>query len=60
MPLFRYFITVGAALTVALFAISAYLEPAQSDAGARVSVAPTTATLLHFGPSVVPPQKKSK
>lgn len=56
MPLFRYFITVGTILTVGLFALSAYLEPVSSDAGARVSVAPTTATLLSFAP----PAKKPK
>jgi hypothetical protein len=56
MPLFRYFITVGTILTVGLFALSAYLEPVSSDAGARVSVAPTTASLLAFGPAL----KKTK
>ena len=56
MPLFRYFITVGTVLTVGLFALSAYLEPASMVAGARVSVAPTTATLLSFAP----PAKKQK
>ena len=56
MPLFRYFITVGTVLTVGLFALSAYLEPVSSDAGARVSVAPTTATLLPFAPSPKKPK----
>jgi hypothetical protein len=56
MPLFRYFITVGTVLTVGLFARSAYLEPASTDAGARVSVARTTASLVYFAPS----PKKSK
>jgi hypothetical protein len=58
MPLFRYFVTVGTVLTASLFAVSAYLEPVSSDAGARVSVAPTTASLMHFAPS--PSPKKSK
>jgi hypothetical protein len=48
MPLFRYFVTVGTVLTTSLFALSAYLEPISSDAGARVSVAPTTASLVYF------------
>ncbi len=56
MPLFRYFITVGTVLTVGLFALSAYLEPVSSDASARVSVAPTTATLLSFAPSPKKPK----
>jgi hypothetical protein len=56
MPLFRYFVTVGTVLTVSLFALNAYLEPAASDAGARVSVAPTTSSLIYFAPS----QKKAK
>jgi hypothetical protein len=60
MPLLKYFLTVGTVLTVGLFVLSAYLDPAPSDAAARVSVAPTTATLLTFGPQVVPPLKKSK
>jgi hypothetical protein len=56
MPLFRYFVTVGTILTASLFAISAYLEPISLDAGARVSVAPTTASLIYLAPS----PKKSK
>jgi hypothetical protein len=51
MPLLKYFLTVGTILTFGLFALNAYLEPASSDAAARVSVAPTTATLLYFGPT---------
>ncbi len=51
MPLFRYFITVGTVLTVSLFALNAYLEPISPSAGARVSVAPTTASLATFAPS---------
>jgi hypothetical protein len=54
MPLLKYFLTVGTALTVGLFVLSAYLGPSSSDTAARVSVAPTTATLLVFGP---PPSK---
>jgi hypothetical protein len=60
MPLLKYFLTVGVVLTVGLFAINAYLEPEPSDAAARVSVAPTTATLLTFGPPLGPPPKKSR
>jgi hypothetical protein len=51
MPLLRYFLTVGVILTFGLFALNAYLEPVSSDAGARVSVVPTTASLLYFAPS---------
>jgi hypothetical protein len=60
MPLLRYFITVGTILTVGLFALSSYLEPLASEAGARVSVAPTTASLLYFGPQQVKTTQKSK
>jgi hypothetical protein len=60
MPLLRYFITVGTILTVGLFALSSYLEPLAADAGARVSVAPTTASLLYFGPQQVKTTQKSK
>ena len=56
MPLFKYFVTVGALLTLGLFALSAYLDPAPTDAAARVSVTPTTASLVH----VAPTQPKSK
>jgi len=54
MPLARYFLTVGAVLTVGLFLLNAYLEPASSRAAARVSVAPTTASLMYLAP----PQKR--
>ena len=50
MPLFRYFLTVGALLSLGLLALSAYLEPASRDAAARVSVTPTTASLAHIAP----------
>jgi hypothetical protein len=60
MPLLRYFITVGIILTVGLFALSSYLEPVASDAGARVSVVPTTASLLYFAPQPVTATHKSK
>jgi hypothetical protein len=55
MPLFKYFVAVGAFLTLGLFALSAYLEPSSTDAAARVSVTPTTASLY-----VAPTQPKSK
>ena len=51
MPLLKYFLTVGTILTVGLFALSAYLEPQTSDAAARVSVTPTTASLLAIAPA---------
>jgi len=53
MPLLRYFVTVGAVLIIGLYALSAYLEPAASVASARVSVAPTTASLLYFNANQV-------
>jgi hypothetical protein len=56
MPLFRYFITVGTVLTVGLFVLNAYLEPVSSDAGARVSVAPTTASLVNLAPAPKKPK----
>jgi hypothetical protein len=51
MPLFKYLVTVGALLTVGLFALSAYLEPTSTDAAARVSVTPTTASLVYVAPA---------
>jgi hypothetical protein len=56
MPLFRYFITVGTVLIVGLIALNAYLEPVSSDAGARVSVSPTTASLFNLAPSPKKPK----
>jgi hypothetical protein len=56
MPLFKYFVTVGAFLAVGLYALSAYLEPTSTDAAARVSVTPTTASLV----SVAPVHPKAK
>ena len=55
MPLFKYFVTVGTLLTLGLFALSAYLDPVTADKGARVSVSPTTASLV-----TIAPQPKSK
>jgi hypothetical protein len=49
MPLLRYLVTVGAVLTLGLVWLSAYLEPTSTDAAARVSVSPTTASVLHAG-----------
>jgi hypothetical protein len=51
VPVFKYFLTVGTVLTLGLFALSAYLEPVKSVAGARVSVAPTTTSLVYFAPA---------
>jgi len=56
MPLLKYFLTVGAILLTGLLALSAYLDPVSTDAAARVSVAPTTASLVYLAPI----QKKSK
>jgi len=56
MPLLKYFFTVGTILVFGLIALSAYLEPVSSDAAARVSVAPTTASLVYLAPTL----KKSK
>jgi hypothetical protein len=56
MPLFKYFVTVGAFLTVGLFALSAYLEPNSKDAAARVSVTPSTASLVLIGPAQSKPK----
>ena len=55
MPLLQYFITIGAVLTAGLFALSAYLDPAASEARARVSVAPTTASLIALAPALPKP-----
>jgi hypothetical protein len=55
MPLLKYFIAVGAVLTIGLLWLSSYLEPVASEAGARVSVTPTTASIVAFAPSSVKP-----
>jgi hypothetical protein len=60
MPLLKYFLTVGAALTVGLFVLSAYLEPTPADTAAKVSAAPTTASVLYFAAPAAAPIKKSK
>jgi hypothetical protein len=60
MPLLKYFLTVGAALTVGLFALNAYLEPTPADIAAKVSAAPTTASVLYFAAPTTAPIKKSK
>jgi hypothetical protein len=60
MPLLKYFLTVGAALTVGLLVLSAYLEPTPSDTAAKVSAAPTTASVLNFAAPASAPVKKSK
>ncbi len=60
MPLLKYFLTVGTALTVGLFVLSAYLEPTPADTAAKVSAAPTTASVLHFAAPIAAPIKKSK
>jgi len=57
MPLFKYFVVVGAALTLGLFALSASLEPRPSDAAARAATSSVTSSLLYFGPS---PSKAAK
>ena len=51
MPVLKFFIAVGALLTFGLFALNAYLEPIPADAPVRVSITPTTATLLSFAPT---------
>jgi hypothetical protein len=56
MPLLKYFVTVGVLLTLGLFALNAYLDPASTDGAARVSVTPTTASLVLIAPT----QPKSK
>jgi hypothetical protein len=51
MPVLRFFVTVGAALTFGLFALSAYLEPVPTQSPVRISVSPTTATLITLAPA---------
>jgi hypothetical protein len=51
MPLLKYFLIVGTILTAGLFALSAYFEPQASATGARVSVTPTTASLVAVAPA---------
>jgi hypothetical protein len=57
MPLFKYFVAVGAVLTLGLFALSTYLEPRPSGAAGHAAAASTTSSLLYFGPS---PSKAAK
>jgi hypothetical protein len=54
MPLLRYLLAVGTALTAALFAASTYLESQAPSAAARVSVSPTTASLYIPPPPAKP------
>jgi hypothetical protein len=51
MPLLKYFLAVGTVLTFGLFALSAYLEPVPVQGPVRLSVAPTTATLVPLAPT---------
>ena len=60
MPLFKYFLTVGTVPTAGLLLLSSYLEPASPESGARVAVAPTTASLLYFAAKPSDPVKISK
>jgi hypothetical protein len=55
MPLFKYFLTVGTVLAAGLFALSAYLEPTPREGAAKVSVGPTTTSLLYFAPTPTEP-----
>jgi hypothetical protein len=59
MPLFKYFLTAGTILTAVLFALSAYLEPAPGERAAKLSVGPTTASLLYFAPTPSEPIRLS-
>ena len=54
MPLIKYFVMVGTLLTLGLFALSAYLDPVTTDKAARVSVSPTTASLVPVAPQPRP------
>jgi hypothetical protein len=57
MPLFKYFVAVGAVLTLGLFAFSAYLEPRSSGATGHATASSVSSSLLYFGPS---PSKAAK
>ncbi len=50
MLLLKYFLVIGTVLTLGLFALSTYLEPVPAQAPVRLSVAPTTATLVPLAP----------
>jgi hypothetical protein len=56
MPVLKYFVAVGTVLTFGLFALNAYLEPVPANAPVRVSITPTTASLLFLAPA---PKKAS-
>jgi hypothetical protein len=54
MLILKYFATVGTVLTVAVLALSAYLEPSKSDAPARMPGSTTTASLFVAAPKSQP------
>jgi hypothetical protein len=50
MPVLKYFLTMGPALTLGLFLLSAYLGPAAPDSAAKVSKTVTTASIMKLEP----------
>ena len=51
MPIIGYFLSVGMGLFLGLVALSAYLDPGVAERGAKLSMAPTTASVLSAKPS---------
>ena len=51
MPLLTYVLSVGPALTLALFLVSAYLGPPAPDATAKAATAVTSASILKLEPA---------
>ena len=52
MPILGYFLSVGVALFLGLMALSATFDPGRPDGAPRLSMAPTTASLLPGRPPV--------
>jgi hypothetical protein len=52
MPILGYFLSVGVALLLGLAALNAYVDPGRPDGTRRLSMAPTTASLLPGRPPV--------
>jgi hypothetical protein len=57
MPLFKYFVVVGAVLTLGLFALSSYLEPRPSRTAGQASASSLTSSVMYFGQSPAKPAK---
>lgn len=54
MLVLKFFAAVGTVLTASILVLNAYLEPARSDAAARIARGPTAASLFTVTPKPQP------